>query len=868
MRIGLRTKVAITVAGVAGLLVLFGVTVDAQPTPRPRPAVRIDAPINGATVASPIEFTGSVTGGTPPYTFDWRIPRGTPPRLTTTTTLTQSNFTATHAPGSVTIRLTVRDANRRAGTARVRVIVQAAPPVPPGPKSINSTSANRLTLPAASVPEAAPVTSATHQVLAVNDLGMHCGDLDHRKVSILPPFNVVHGQLVLKGTAQALPEILTQAGLPLPADGLYYSAASNPADPALARPAAAPIFKTNFWDTNVAGGTGNTLAFDGYAPFFPPNPPVPANFLDLLQATTTDVGFPVPDLERLYLGDGGITIDQQAMPGVLNPYVDNVRQLIPRFNVDFPFFINFPFGYTLTDDPLTVPVQNNAVNWFSAEGIAIAPFDDFGRRNPYPLMRVDAQVNGSQVASLRTVLPVSAEADCFRCHVPLAGGGTGAAACLPTDANCTNPGLNGGSGSPRGAGTRFIVASPNQDPQFNPLLPDVSREWAADVNMVRLHDAKHGTTLDTDTPPVVCQRCHYTPALDLAHFGPLGPADARANGREQVNHSTNSRVLHSFHATLTDLFPDDMPPPNDPRRFDNALRKPVINAFVLGKLNESCYQCHPGRDTKCLRGAMFNGGLVCQDCHGTMAQVGNDFSANFPNISFPNTGSADLTKRVPWASEPGCQSCHTGDAVNTNRAGIANPIVSSDGIRLLQAYSANDPLATPYVSPNSRFAEPTALNPPNPNGTHRVLYRLSTGHGGVLCEACHGSTHAEWPVLPSAGATIANDNMAPIDLQGHAGKITECGVCHGSLAAPNAPIGLDGPHGMHPVDQRWVNENAHPDFLDASPGECQACHGLQGQGTVLSAVAVNRTFAVEGRTVTLAQGRQVNCGICHGNPLR
>ena len=122
---------------------------------------------------------------------------------------------------------------------------------------------------------------------------------------------------------------------------------------------------------------------------------------------------------------------------------------------------------------------------------------------------------------------------------------------------------------------------------------DAKREWAADNNIIRLHDAKHGTHLQNSTP-VVCQTCHYTPALDLAHLGPLGPGDADANGRDQKIHTTNSRVMHAFHGQFTDLFSNDLPPPSDPRRINDATGKPVVNAFVKDKLNNSCYQCHPG----------------------------------------------------------------------------------------------------------------------------------------------------------------------------------------------------------------------------------------------------------------------------------
>ena len=43
-----------------------------------------------------------------------------------------------------------------------------------------------------------PVTNATSTVLAFNDLGMHCMDREFSVFSILPPFNVVHSQVVLR----------------------------------------------------------------------------------------------------------------------------------------------------------------------------------------------------------------------------------------------------------------------------------------------------------------------------------------------------------------------------------------------------------------------------------------------------------------------------------------------------------------------------------------------------------------------------------------------------------------------------------------------------------------------------------------------
>jgi hypothetical protein len=709
----------------------------------------------------------------------------------------------------------------------VTILDGSGPPPPNTSQSINSTSRNRATLPAGPVAEQPFVNLDGYKVFGVNDLGMHCGDLDHRVASILPPFNVLHTLVVRQGSGSTEPEILT------PSDcEVVYSAASNPDDPALQNPPMEPVFKTNFWDPNPAR-TGSSLAFDAYDPFYPPS------VLSLFPLEP-DMGLPVPDLALLYplSGASQLVADQQNMPGVAAPYADNAPQVVKRFDTDLPFFVDFPFGYQLSE-----------MNWFAADGIPMAPVDDFGRKNSFPLVRVQARSVGAGdiLGSVDTVLPVSAEADCFRCHASTQDGGGGQAACIPgVDANCTE------EGSPR-SGTAFPVALAADDTADVPL--SVKREWAADNNIIRLHDAKHGTNLQAATP-VTCQTCHYTPALDLAHLGPVGPDDPDANGKEQRIHRSNSRVMHAFHAQFTDLFVDDMPPPDDSRRLDPATGRPVANSFVKDKLNQSCYQCHPGRQTQCLRGAMFNGGLVCQDCHGGMQQVGDDFSRDF-SVSRPFPDGADLTKRVPWATMPACQSCHTGDAMNNLGQTDANVVKAGDGIRLLQAYRTNDTAdATPIVASNKRFAENDA------NG-NRVLYRFSKGHSGLFCEACHGSTHAEWPVQPESGNYIANDNMAAIQLQGHAGKIIECTTCHtGSL--PNT---LGGPHGLHPVGATGFANGGHENLAKQNRDACRACHGINGEGTVLSKTAAARTLSNEGRQVNLAEGQMVSCNLCHGNPL-
>jgi cytochrome c2 len=692
--------------------------------------------------------------------------------------------------------------------------------------SINSTSQNRTLFPATPVPQQTRTTTSAFRVLAVNDLGMHCGDLDTRITSILPPFNVLHAQVVRRGSTGAdRPTRLGENQVTV-----RYSAAANPNDPVLLNtdsildPGFNGVYKTNFWDVARA-------AYDPFYPagvlplFYPPG----ANILDL--------GLPAPDLERLYLGDGVLAADQQSMPGRLAPYSvtsGNSMQSFSQYVGTQPFFNAFPFGY------------NAPVNWFEAAGIPISAFDDFGRENAYPLMRVQAMAApgntlgvaaGTVLASLDTVVPVSGEADCRACHAATVDGGNG-------------------SGIVPLSSTAVSI----DDPQFGNVPRPVSVEWATDKNILKLHDVKHTTQLISGTTadfpiagtaafkPVVCQSCHYTPALDLAHVGPND-----VNGRQQGNHKSMSAVMHASHADVTGtngerLFPDMPPPPN---------RNPAVARQVL---EQTCYTCHPGKRTQCLRGAMGQAGSVCQDCHGNMAQVGDDFSRNQPGggfLLFPDFYTNVNTPRVPWANQPGCGSCHTGDAVsNLPATGVYK---APDNIRLLQAWRIGDTRAAPIVPTNKRFAENVVSAAENPAAAgNPKLYRVSTGHGGLSCQSCHGSTHAEWSSSPTN--PNANDNLAAVQLQGHPGTIMECNTCHTAYTGTN----LNGPHGMHPVaSNAWIDEHHEVAETTAEKNVCRACHGQSGQGTPLSRTPVARTM--DGRS--FAQGEAVTCSKCHGNKL-
>jgi hypothetical protein len=132
------------------------------------------------------------------------------------------------------------------------------------------------------------------------------------------------------------------------------------------------------------------------------------------------------------------------------------------------------------------------------------------------------------------------------------------------------------------------------------------------------------------------------------------------------------------------------------------------------------------------------------------------------------------------------------------------------------------------------------------------LYRFSKGHQGIYCQACHGSQHA---ITPSRED---NDNIQAILLQGHAGTIDTCTVCH--VTKPS----FGGPHHdyMHPIGNSWVSGHQ-----DANKSNCTQCHGTTSAGTPYSAVKVAETIdAGEYGIKHWPAGYQVSCWSCHQGP--
>lgn len=192
---------------------------------------------------------------------------------------------------------------------------------------------------------------------------------------------------------------------------------------------------------------------------------------------------------------------------------------------------------------------------------------------------------------------------------------------------------------------------------------------------------------------------------------------------------------------------------------------------------------------------MSNRPVLCQKCHGdnALGMVGNP---NLPNLSRAmhdkhkvendnNLPAADKENLGPSQVTEGtnnCYLCHPGVKTQCLR-----DVMWQRGLTCVGCHGTTADVANPSRRPwidlprcadchDAQYAE-------NPN----TLFRNSTGHGGLYCEACHGSPHA---ILPS---TQPADNIQNIALQGYAGTLRDCKVCHGTN-----PVGA-GPHGMGPL---------------------------------------------------------------------
>ncbi len=340
------------------------------------------------------------------------------------------------------------------------------------------------------------------------------------------------------------------------------------------------------------------------------------------------------------------------------------------------------------------------------------------------------------------------------------------------------------------------------------LTPGSEQDWR--LNILRLHDEKNAGA-------------NYANLLTEKGYGDSLESSAYNNGKPILCdscHNSNALAVWGINGTAG---VSNMTAAMHNRHANVTLPGTTQTLDKIGT-RDACYNCHPGQKTQCLRGAMGNPVnankqhiMECQSCHGSMATVGNK-------------------AREGWFDMPTCQSCH------------------HDGKRETAAINTDGTFKTWN---DTRFAS----NPDTPSAGSN-LYRYSTGHGKLQCEACHNSTHAEFTDQPSTNGNQVNDNLQAINAQGYAAAIRECTVCHTTM--PTSANG--GPHGMHNLGESWVT--SHHDAFNTTPkSSCNYCHGTTSSGSPLAVIKVQKTFRIGDRgTKTFAVNERVTCWSCHNGP--
>ena len=191
-----------------------------------------------------------------------------------------------------------------------------------------------------------------------------------------------------------------------------------------------------------------------------------------------------------------------------------------------------------------------------------------------------------------------------------------------------------------------------------------------------------------------------------------------------------------------------------------------------GKVETNILQLHDEEEGTSL---MTSRPVLCAKCHSSNA-LGAPGQPGLPSLSNAMHNKHD--GESPNTLD-GCYNCHPGPQTKCLR-----DTMSAKGMTCISCHGG---MSTVKTNPNPWLNEPrcdTCHNTGQYNQNH-ALYRFSTEHGGLYCEACHDSTHA---VAPSREA---NDAIKFIALQGKNGPIDQCEVCHTTV-----PSSGTGPHGM------------------------------------------------------------------------
>lgn len=163
--------------------------------------------------------------------------------------------------------------------------------------------------------------------------------------------------------------------------------------------------------------------------------------------------------------------------------------------------------------------------------------------------------------------------------------------------------------------------------------------------------------------------------------------------------------------------------------------------------------------------------ILCASCHGDNA-LSLPVVGDIKNLSNAMHGHHNPTNAPDiTADTDGCYNCHPGPDTKCLRDTMSQNFAVS-------CVNCHGDITQVAANPTPWLNEPKCGNP----GCHGAaydtavpLFQKAMGHGGVYCEGCHDSTHAV------ATSRETNDTLKFIQLQGHAGSLRDCTVCHATL---------------------------------------------------------------------------------------
>ncbi len=223
---------------------------------------------------------------------------------------------------------------------------------------------------------------------------------------------------------------------------------------------------------------------------------------------------------------------------------------------------------------------------------------------------------------------------------------------------------------------------------------------------------------------------------------------------------------------------------SDIRVLSGGIELANTQAVVPVSWEISCDLCHNGSDAPLsvldahdqLHGTTLQTQkpVLCAGCHqqAPLGQAGQ----GTPGVStlshaMHHAHASRMDDVLDQLNNVACYACHPGKKTQCLR-----DIHSIKGMTCTDCHTSMDAVADPNRRPwvDEPRCETCHQSRKPTFGFEQAgkLFKESKGHRGVHCAACHGSPHAITPTRDAA------DNVQAIALQGHAGEINICTVCH------------------------------------------------------------------------------------------